>query len=193
MLQSLAGFVRLSGYAGLVILFDEAEMSYSAMRNTQLKDAHNNLLALINNIETLAGLFFIYATVPDFYTDTKTGIVQYGALAGRIGKPEDTPPRALEVVWNLDMIHTTLAQYREAALKIKGIYELAYDMPDMPTDAQTIEAMDDLYAEHSPRAGVRFWRVMVTGIVRYLDHYMEGDHEPNKHLYDDVMDSLREL
>lgn len=32
MLQSLAGFVRLAGYRGLLILFDEAEQAYSIMR-----------------------------------------------------------------------------------------------------------------------------------------------------------------
>ena len=85
MLQSLACFVRLSGYKGLVILFDEAEQTYSVMRKTALRQAHNNLLSLINNIESLPGLFLIYATTPDFFSDPKHGIVIYGALAGRIG------------------------------------------------------------------------------------------------------------
>jgi hypothetical protein len=51
MLQSIAGFVRLSGYKGLVILFDEAQQAYSIMRNMRkspLRDAHNNLLSLID-------------------------------------------------------------------------------------------------------------------------------------------------
>ena len=94
MLQSLAGFVRLSGYKGLVILFDEAEMTYSVLRKSALKDAHNNLLSLINNIELLSGLFLVYATTPDFYIHPKHGIQIYGALAGRIGKPESKPPRS---------------------------------------------------------------------------------------------------
>ena len=82
MLQSLAGFVRLSGYRGLLILFDEAEQAYSVMRKSALRDAQNNLLSLINNIESLNGLFMLYATTPDFYTDPKHGIVTYGALSG---------------------------------------------------------------------------------------------------------------
>ena len=82
MLQSLAGFVRQAGYRGLVILFDEAEQAYSVMRKSALRDAQNNLLSLINNIESLSGLFLLYATTPDFYTDPKHGIVTYGALSG---------------------------------------------------------------------------------------------------------------
>ncbi len=98
MLQSLAGFVRQAGYRGLVILFDEAEQAYSVMRKSALRDAQNNLLSLINNIESLSGLFMVYATTPDFYTDPKHGIDTYGALAGRIGKPEQRPPRALDTL-----------------------------------------------------------------------------------------------
>ncbi|MEA5476733.1 BREX system ATP-binding domain-containing protein [Pseudanabaena galeata UHCC 0370] len=60
MLQSLAGFVQLSGYKGLVILFDEAEQAYSILRRSSLRDAHNNLLSLINGIDSLNGLFLVY-------------------------------------------------------------------------------------------------------------------------------------
>lgn len=38
--RSLAEFIKLAGYQGLVILFDEAEMSYSVMRKSALKEAH---------------------------------------------------------------------------------------------------------------------------------------------------------
>ncbi len=78
MLQSLAGFIKLSGYKGLVILFDEAEQSYSGMRKSALKDAHNNLLSLINNIESLPGLFLVYATTPDFYSIENMGLLFMG-------------------------------------------------------------------------------------------------------------------
>jgi len=64
---------RLSGYQGLLIEFDEAEMAYSTMRKAALREAHNNLLSLINNIEMIPGLFLIYATTPDFFNDPKHG------------------------------------------------------------------------------------------------------------------------
>ena len=57
MLQSLSSFSRLIGYKGLLILFDEAERSYSSMRSSNLKQAHNNLLHLINTTEDTAGMF----------------------------------------------------------------------------------------------------------------------------------------
>ncbi|MDI6776713.1 MAG: DUF2791 family P-loop domain-containing protein [Syntrophales bacterium] len=194
MLQSLAGFVRLSGFRGLVILFDEAEQSYSTMRKSALKDAQNNLLSLINNIEAIPGLFLIYATTPEFYTNPKYGIVIYGALAGRIGKPEERSPRALNTIWNLDALETSIDEYGTAAKKIRAVYLKAYpeDADKIPDDNEVEKFVNDLFDEHPSLSAVRFWRVLVTVLVAHFDDRLEGEVRSTKELYDDVMDKLRE-
>lgn len=194
MLQSLAGFVRLSGYKGLLILFDEAEQAYSVMRKSALREAHNNLLSLINNIESLPGLFLIYATTPDFFSDPKHGIVIYGALSGRIGKPEERHPRALDTIWNLDAVETKLEDYQEAAKKIRTVYAVAYSeaesvLPDNPTVSQKVA---ELFRIHPALAAVRFWRLLVTALITDFDDHLEGEPRDTEKLYDDVMDRLRE-
>ncbi len=192
--QSLAGFVRLAGYRGLVILFDEAEQAYSIMRKSALRDAHNNLLSLINNIETLPGLFLIYATTPDFFTDPKHGIVIYGALQGRIGKPEQRPPRALDVIWNFDAVMTSLSDYQTAAQKIRCVYMTAYPQASarLPDESAAARLVEDLLGNHPALSAVRFWRVLVAALIRHFDDCLEGDVRPATRLYDDVMDLLRE-
>jgi hypothetical protein len=194
MLQSLAGFVRLSGYNGLLILFDEAEQAYSIMRKSALRDAHNNLLSLINNIESLSGLFLIYATTPDFFSDPKHGIVIYGALQGRIGKPEQRQPRALDTIWNFDEVQTDLPEYQTAAKKICGVYAAAYPeaATAMPSEKEVEEFVRDLESNHPSLAAVRFWRVLVTALIAHFDDRLDGDIRPTEKLYDDVMDRLRE-
>ena len=194
MLQSLAGFVRLSGYRGLVILFDEAEQSYSIMRKSALKDAQNNLLSLINNIEAIPGLFLIYATTPEFYTNPKYGIVIYGALAGRIGRPEERSPRALNTIWNLDALETSIDEYTSAAKKIRAVYLKSYpeDAGKIPDDNEVEKFVDELFDEHPALSAVRFWRVLVTALVAHFDDRLEGDVRNTKELYEDVMDKLRE-
>lgn len=194
MLQSLAGFVRLSGYKGLVILFDEAEQAYSIMRKSSLRDAHNNLLSLINNIEALNGLFLIYATTPDFFTDPKHGIVIYGALSGRIGKPEQRQPRALDTIWNLDEVVTELLDYQTAAEKIRSIYTAAYPEvePELPPEAEVETFVEELYDIHPALSGVRFWRVLVTALITRFDDHLEGEIRSTETIYGDVMDRLRE-
>ena len=176
MLQSLAAFVRLSGYKGLLILFDEAEQAYSVMRKSALRDAHNNLLSLINNIESLPGLFLIYATTPDFFSDPRHGIIIYGALSGRIGKPEERHPRALDTIWNLDSVETKLEDYQEAARKIRLVYAIAYPEAEstLPAESSVADIVSELFRIHPSLAAVRFWRLLVTAIITHFDDHMEG-------------------
>jgi len=194
MLQSLAGFVRQAGYRGLVILFDEAEQAYSVMRKSALRDAQNNLLSLINNIESLSGLFLLYATTPDFYTDPKHGIVTYGALSGRIGKPEQRHPRALDTIWNLDAVETTLADYQAVANKICSIYATAFPeaQASLPTEAAVQETVAKLFHIHPSLAAIRFWRLLVSAVITDLDDHLEGEVRETEKLYDDVMARLKE-
>lgn len=194
MLQSLAAFVQLVGYKGLVILFDETEMSYSVMRKSQLKDAHNNLLHLLNNVSELKGLFLLYATTPDFYDDPKHGIVIYGALSGRVGKPGDHPPKPLENVWNLDAIDFRLEDYQQSAGKIREIHALAYPegADDLPDEKSLNAMVADLHELHPSLSQVRFWRVLIAGTVRILDDAMQGEVTATPETYHDVMSDLRE-
>lgn len=195
MIQSLAGFVRLAGYKGLLILFDEAEMSYSVMRKSALREAHNNLLSLINNIESLTGLFLIYATTPDFFTDPKHGIVIYGALAGRIGRPmDDRSPRALDTIWNFDLTESGMANYQAVAIKIRDVYAAAYPgvLPDLPSESEIHVRVTELYQMHPSLSSVRFWRPLVTALIQDFDDHLEGEVRPTEKIYDDVMDRLRE-
>lgn len=194
MLQSLAAFVQLVGYYGLVILFDETEMSYSVMRKSQLRDAHNNLLHLLGNVSELKGLFLLYATTPDFYDDPKHGIVIYGALSGRVGKPGDHPPKPLENVWNLDAINFTLADYQQSARKIRTIHAIAYPegADELPGEDILDAMVAELHALHPSLSQVRFWRVLTAGTVRILDDAMQGEAITTPDTYHDVMSELRE-
>ncbi|MEG3967350.1 DUF2791 family P-loop domain-containing protein [Microcoleus sp. T2B6] len=194
MLQSLAGFVRLSGYKGLLILFDEAEQSYSIMRKSSLRDAHNNLLSLINNIEALKGLFLIYATTPDFFSDPRHGIITYGALSGRIGEPKkEGQPRALDTIWNFDQVVTDLSDYQTAAKKILSIYATAYPegARELPSEAKVENFVKELYDQPSV-SFFSFWRVLVIALIIHFDDHLEGEIRSAETLCDDVMARARE-
>ena len=104
MLPSLAAFIRLAGYRGLVILFDEGTRVYETLSKKDLNYAYSNLFHLINNIENSAGLFLVYAATPDFFTNRRYGIVNYPHLAGRLGMPTERPPTARDMIWNLDAL-----------------------------------------------------------------------------------------
>lgn len=195
MLRSLSHLAIHLGYRGLVILFDEAEATYSVMRKSNLKFAHNNLLHLINSIDESEGAFLVYAATPDFFIDERHGIAIYGALAQRIGRPEERPPRSLDKVWNLDALGTAREDFLDAAGRIRQLYCLAY--PDaeaaMPPEAKLREYVGKLVDAHPEFSHVSAWRIVVTGTVEALDASAEGEElRPAEQLHDDIMDKLRE-
>ena len=194
MLQSLCRLACHLGYRGLVVLLDEAEMAYSVMRRADLKQAHNNLLHLINGIDESEGAFLIYAATPDFFVDDRYGIVNYGALAQRIGRPELRVPNALDRVWNLDALKAAPEDYVSAARKIREIYLLAdadAAARVMPEDA-LCRSIAELVAMHPEFSHISTWRVVVTATVQALDRGESGEGEqPAREAYDDVMARLR--
>lgn len=195
MLQSLSRFAVDSGHRGLLILLDEAEMTHSILRKSSLKQAHNNLLHLINSIEESEGLFLVYAATPDFFVDDKYGVIIYGALSQRIGRPDERPPRALDRVWNLDALEASDDNFLSAASKIREIYIRAF--PDVAEDILSDEALReqiaDVVAQHPEFSHVSAWRVVVTGTVATLDASAEGEKaKPPGQMYDDIMDQLRD-
>lgn len=198
MLQSLDGFVRLSGYKGLVILFDEAQQAYSIMRNMRkspLREAHNNLLSLSHNIEALKGLFLIYATTPDFFTDPKYGIVTLEAWSRQVGKPEQQrQPTALDTIWNLDRVVIELSDYQTAANKILSIYATAYpeNTRKLPSQIKVESFVKELYDIHPPLSAVGFWRLLLTALITHFDCQVEGKITSAETIYDDVMERLKE-
>lgn len=176
LLTSVVALARFLGYSGIVVLFDESEMSTSTMSKSKLQQAHNNLLHLINEVDTIGGLILIYGAVPSFFNDDRHGIRIYGALASRIGEPESTPPAALQRVWNLDAVSPTEDDFHEAARRIRMIYEQAF-----PDDVETLIGVDDLFkhvdvivAEHGQYERVSKWRAVVQECVKVLDITLEG-------------------
>jgi hypothetical protein len=175
-LASVVGLAKFLGYRGLLVLFDESEMSHSTMAKSQLNQAHNNLLHLINEIDRVAGLVMIYAAVPAFFNDDRHGIRIYGALASRIGEPESTAPTALQRVWNLDAVTVTPEQFHETARKIREIYTRAYpdDAANLMSAQELLSRVDVVVAEHGQFEKVSKWRAVVQECVKLLDLTLEG-------------------
>ena len=195
MLQSLSRFASHGGFRGIVILLDEAEMSFSVMRKSNLKQAHNNLLHLINSIDESEGLLLVYAATPDFFMDDRYGLTTYGALAQRIGRPEERAPRAVDRVWNLDAIESSLENYLVAASKIREIFLTANPHlgPAFISEDSLRKFVTDIVRVHPEFSHVSTWRVVVTATVEALDSSEQGEEpgSPEK-VHADIMERLRE-
>jgi hypothetical protein len=176
MLQSLSRLARRLEYSGLVLLLDEGELSTSALRRSDVRAAHNNLRHLIDSIQDNHGLFAVYAATPDFFLNQDYGVVTYGALAQRIGKPPEGPPAAYERVWNLDALQTDGGDFEEAAARIRGVYLMARPSAEerILADEAIRSYVGDLVRLHPERSAVSTWRIVMQGAVDVLDATARG-------------------
>jgi hypothetical protein len=176
MLQSLTRLSRHLGYEGLVLLLDEGELSTSVMRRADVRAAHNNLRHLIDSIQDNQGLFAVYAATPDFFLNPDYGVVTYGALAQRIGRPPEGPPQAYERVWNLDALDTSVADYEEAAAHIREVWLLAEPRRTEKAigEGELRSLVRELVQIHPERARVSTWRIVTQGAVDALDRFARG-------------------
>jgi hypothetical protein len=175
MLQSLSRVARHLEYEGLVLLLDEGELSTSMMRRSDVRAAHNNIRHLIDSIQDNHGLFAVYAATPDFFLNAEYGIVTYGALAQRVGRPPDGPPAAYERVWNLDAIETSDDHFLDAASRIRNVFQAARpDTATLVSDEGVRSHVAALVKLHPERSSVSTWRIVTQGTVDVLDVTARG-------------------
>lgn len=85
-LKLFAQFVRLAGFAGLVVSLDEM-VNLFKIANTQSRNAnYEQILRILNDSlqGSACGLGFVLGGTPDFLTDTRRGLYSYTALQSRL-------------------------------------------------------------------------------------------------------------
>lgn len=85
-LKLLARFVRLAGFAGLLVSLDELVNLYK-LANTQARNAnYEQILRILNDSlqGSAVGLGFLLGGTPEFLLDTRRGLYSYPALQSRL-------------------------------------------------------------------------------------------------------------
>jgi hypothetical protein len=87
-LKLFARFVRLGGYSGLLVCFDEMVNLYK-MSNTRARNAnYEKILGILNDglQGTAEGLGILFGGTPEFLLDTRKGLCSYQALQSRLAQ-----------------------------------------------------------------------------------------------------------
>ena len=87
-LKLMARFVRLAGFAGLLVSLDELVNLYK-WANTQARNAnYEQILRILNDSlqGTAVGLGFVLGGTPEFLLDTRRGLYSYPALQSRLAQ-----------------------------------------------------------------------------------------------------------
>lgn len=87
-LKLMARFVRLAGFAGLLVSLDELVNLYK-LANTQARNAnYEQILRILNDSlqGNAVGLGFVLGGTPEFLLDTRRGLYSYPALQSRLSQ-----------------------------------------------------------------------------------------------------------
>lgn len=167
-LRSLCQLLQRSNLAaGTALLFDEARRSLSLMSSKAQKVACENLLTVINrcNSGELPGTLFLYAVMPEFFTDFA---IAYPALQQRCGVGTRINLEALQGIKEIDLLEMI-------GKRITEVFRIAYK--DAPQDEETLSKNLSLIARQALRksmvgSGTR--RLLVTSWVRALQQFREN-------------------
>lgn len=87
-LKALAAFVKLAGYNGTLIMFDEMVNLYKLQSSQARNQNYEQILRMVN--DTLQGnvknLGFVFGGTPEFLMDTRRGLYSYQALQSRLAE-----------------------------------------------------------------------------------------------------------
>lgn len=85
-LKLMAQLVRLSGYGGLLICWDELVNLFKLSNAQARKSNYEQILRILNDVlqGTAAGMGVLLGGTPEFLTDTRRGLYSYPALQSRL-------------------------------------------------------------------------------------------------------------
>ncbi|WP_207000857.1 ATP-binding protein [Trinickia mobilis] len=145
-LKLMAAFVRLAGYAGLVVGLDELVNLYK-LANTAARNAnYEQILRILNDVlqGTVEGLGFILGCTPDSLLDTRRGIYSYSALQSRLAENSFS--------------NSTLVDYNHPLLRLAALTREDFFM--------LLENIRHVYAA----ADVEKYLVPNAGIKAFMEH-----------------------
>ena len=87
-LKLMARFVRLAGFAGLLVNLDELVNLYKLANSQARNSNYEQILRILNDSlqGTAVGLGFILGGTPEFLLDTRRGLYSYSALQSRLSQ-----------------------------------------------------------------------------------------------------------
>jgi hypothetical protein len=98
-IKLLSVFVRLAGYSGLMVVFDEMVNIYKLQHSQSREKNHEQILRIVNDIHqgSAQHIAFVFGGTPEFLTDTRRGLYSYEALRSRLDENRFATNGAIDV------------------------------------------------------------------------------------------------
>jgi adenosylhomocysteinase len=166
-LRAMAALIVHIGYAGLVMLFDEAELIRGIARADSRNAAYENIRLLMD--KTVQGEFnhcgFIFAGTEDLFNDDIRGIPSYQALHDRL-KPERGKRRTKDFRQPLIQLEGfDKPKLQEVGLKVRDVHAGAFGW--QPALRLTDDLLTRLIEDTAARFGEKF-KTVPRGFLKIL-------------------------
>ena len=167
-LKLLSRFVRLAGYAGLMVCLDELVNLYK-LANTQARNAnYEQILRILNDSLQGAtqGLGFVLGGTPEFLMDTRRGLFSYPALQSRLAENSFAKSGLVDLSGPvLRLTSLTPEDFYVLLQKLRHVYASGdpqkYLLPD--------EALPQFMAHCNQRLGEAYFRTPRTTITAFIN------------------------
>lgn len=176
-LKLFARFVRLAGFAGLLVCLDELVNLYKLANTQARKSNYEQILRILNDClqGSAGGLGFILGGTPDFLLDTRRGLYSYAALQSRLA--ENTFARSGLVDYSgpvMSLANLTPEDFLVLLSRLRHVYAAgdkdAYLLPD--------EALNAFMAHCHERVGDAYFRTPRTTIKEFINLLAVLDQNP---------------
>jgi hypothetical protein len=177
-IKLLARFVRLAGYAGLMVCLDELVNLYK-LANTQARNSnYEQILRILNDSlqGSADGLGFVLGGTPEFLLDTRRGLYSYQALQSRLA--ENTFAKTGLVDYSgpvMRLASLTPEDFYVLLHKLRHVYAMGDDTKYLMPD-EGIHA----FMEHcAKRLGNTYFRTPRTTITAFINLLAVLEQNPN--------------
>jgi P-loop Domain of unknown function (DUF2791) len=167
-LKLLARFVRLAGFAGLLVSLDELVNLYK-LANTQARNAnYEQILRILNDSlqGTAVGLGFVFGGTPEFLLDTRRGLYSYPALQGRLSQNTFASDKLVDFSGPVVRLSSlTPEDFYVLLQKIRSVYASGDDTKYLIDDQGIYSFMEHC----SKRIGDTYFRTPRTTITSFIN------------------------
>ena len=177
MLKLLARFVRLAGFTGLIVCFDEMVNLYKLANTMARNGNYEQVLRIVNDClqGRAAGLGVVFSGTPELLMDTRRGLYSYDALRSRLaensfavgGLADHTGPVLRLANLTPEDLYVLLGKLRHV---YAGGDPSRYLVPD--------EALTAFMAHCAHRIGDAYFRTPRTTIKEFLNLLAVLDQNP---------------
>jgi hypothetical protein len=166
-IKLLSGFVRIAGYAGLVVMFDEMVNIYKLQNVESRTKNYEQLLRITNDLLQghVEGLGFLFGGTPEFLMDSRRGVYSYAALQGRLQENPFAKPGMIDVAGPVIRLQSLTTEDLYLLLeKIRAIFALGKADDFLVPDEALIAFMQHC----SQQVGEAYFRTPRNTIRRFV-------------------------